>query len=304
MGPIKGVSGLQSQVWAIHLAMKLAFMEGLQSVRIECDNVRAFDMLLDQDQEELEEEGLVAVVQQVNILYAEFNKRRSDVSCQRKCRLTSVFATRNNAPAYLAEYGLRNCTDLVEVLSPFGRFAEILDLDKGLGPHFPAFSILPNFGLGDVIHPEQVQERTESLNWVSQSNPFWPWDNFHSVDRGLGRESATNLFPWVCTNPQPWVDPIANPVTGLLKQGGIVINEQAQSRVPVASIPTNYADKGKGILTESDIPPTNNLSTLSACRLDTQVLNSQSVQSMGLPFSCSMDSFEVGESSHGLNSKE
>lgn len=102
MGPLTGsLEGFESQIWAIHLAMKLAFKSPFTHVYIECDNVEAFNMLVDQDQEELEAEGLTGAVQQINILFSEFNKPRANFAEQRSCRIYSVFATRSKQGSYI-----------------------------------------------------------------------------------------------------------------------------------------------------------------------------------------------------------
>lgn len=100
---------------------------------------------------ELEEKGLTVVVHQINKLHVEYNKEMEFPQLQRSCKIYTVFATRNRAPAYMAEYALNNCTSLVGVSTPFGNLPEILHLDIGLGPNLNAFEILPNFGLGEVI---------------------------------------------------------------------------------------------------------------------------------------------------------
>lgn len=49
-------------------------------------------------------------------------------------------------PWYHAEYDFNCCSGLVDVPLPFAQLEEYLDLDNGLGPHFSAFEIVPNFG--------------------------------------------------------------------------------------------------------------------------------------------------------------
>lgn len=70
MGPLKDMEGFESQVWAIHMAMKLAYEMQIPHVHIETDNIVAFKMLVEQDEEELEDEGLTVAVQQINLLHA------------------------------------------------------------------------------------------------------------------------------------------------------------------------------------------------------------------------------------------
>lgn len=38
MGPLKGMEGFESQVWAIHMVMKIAYKQQVQHVHIETDN--------------------------------------------------------------------------------------------------------------------------------------------------------------------------------------------------------------------------------------------------------------------------
>lgn len=139
MGPLKAVEGIESQFWAIHLAMKLDFLKRIHSSYIEFDNVVAFDLIVDQDADELEQEGLLLAAQQINLLYAQYNKHGENGVQQKSCKIYSVFSTRNRAPSYLAEYGFNSCSSLVWVTAPFGDLLEILDLDMGLGPHWDAY---------------------------------------------------------------------------------------------------------------------------------------------------------------------
>lgn len=76
MGPLKDMEGFESQVWVIHMVMKLAYKMQIPHVHIESDNIVAFEMLVDQDEEELDEEGLTVAVQQINLLHAQYFKDR------------------------------------------------------------------------------------------------------------------------------------------------------------------------------------------------------------------------------------
>lgn len=38
MGPLKGVEGFESQVWAIHVAINIAYQQQVQHLHIETDN--------------------------------------------------------------------------------------------------------------------------------------------------------------------------------------------------------------------------------------------------------------------------
>ncbi|KAK1370711.1 hypothetical protein POM88_036803 [Heracleum sosnowskyi] len=145
-------------MWAIHLVMKLAVQRNIHHVHVETANIIPFDMLAEKDEEDLEIEGLTVAVQQINILHAELNRVFRDGTQPRSCRITSVFTTRNRAPMFLAKYGFRHCSGLVEVPYPFGNLVKIVDLDNGMGPHFPAFEIMPNFGLGEVVDVAVNQE--------------------------------------------------------------------------------------------------------------------------------------------------
>lgn len=57
-----------------------------------------------------------------------------------------------------------------------------MDLDNGLGPHLPAFNILPNFGLGEMIHPEQVEAHAGDFTWFPSFNQVLLLDNSHMID--------------------------------------------------------------------------------------------------------------------------
>lgn len=59
-------------------------------MHIECDNIVAYDLLVDQDVDELKEEGLLLVAQQINLLYTEYNKLAENPEQQKSCRIFSV----------------------------------------------------------------------------------------------------------------------------------------------------------------------------------------------------------------------
>lgn len=165
MGPLLGMNGFQTQLWAIHKAICTAFTKGIPHVEVETDNVLAFDILLDPDEDIVEEEGLGQVIQQINILFSAYNDIKADGTVLKSCRVREIFSTRNWAPFFLAEYGIRNCLSLVEVPSPFGQLEEILDLNNGLGPRLDIFNVQPNFGLGyfvQVAPPSPVQNTNGS----------------------------------------------------------------------------------------------------------------------------------------------
>lgn len=105
MGPMKGLSGLEAQVWAIHFAMKQGVLRNHPDIHIETDNIHAFNLVKERDEEIIEVEGFTVAVQQINVLHAELNRVFEDESQPRSCRITSVFATTNSAHMYLAEYG-------------------------------------------------------------------------------------------------------------------------------------------------------------------------------------------------------
>lgn len=99
-----------------------------------------FDILVEQDERFLRLRGLITAVQQISVLHAKLNRVFEDGSQPRSCKINSILSTRNSAPIlFLAEYGFNHCEGLVEVLAPFGQLAEILDIDNGLGPCWPAF---------------------------------------------------------------------------------------------------------------------------------------------------------------------
>ncbi|KAK1383283.1 hypothetical protein POM88_021018 [Heracleum sosnowskyi] len=58
MGPLRGMNGFQAQLWAVHLAMYIAFKKKIHHVIVETNNVSAFDILLDPDEDIVEKEGL------------------------------------------------------------------------------------------------------------------------------------------------------------------------------------------------------------------------------------------------------
>lgn len=255
MSPLQGIEGVESQFWAIHRAMKLAFSQRIHHVIIECDNIVAFDLLADQDEEELEEEGLLVAAQQINLLYFEYNKVRDPSEPKMSCKIYTVYATRNRAPAYLAEYGLHNCSSLVHVPVPFGDLHEILDLDMGFGPHLDAFDISPNFGLGEVSNQPQVYPSPSLQHSTPQSLPLaspaldnFEWPPFHPL---LINAPFPSVFfqdsfsqPW-----SPFPRDLSLSSSFSLPSRGIIINDTTPNLSLNPSAPLiDASDKGKAPL--------------------------------------------------------
>lgn len=63
MSPMKDMQVFQYQDWAIHLAMKLAAISKIPHIHIELDNIMTFALLVDQNKENLEMEGVTIVLQ-------------------------------------------------------------------------------------------------------------------------------------------------------------------------------------------------------------------------------------------------
>lgn len=74
MGPLKGMEGVQSQIWAVHQVTKIVVKRDIHHMHIETDNIVAFDILAEHDEEILENEGVTVAVQQINVLHVELNK--------------------------------------------------------------------------------------------------------------------------------------------------------------------------------------------------------------------------------------
>lgn len=291
--------------------MKLAFEKQIPHVHIECDNIVAYDLLVDNDVEELEEEGLLVPAQQINLLYAEFNKPRT-ADLQRSCKLYSVFATRNAAPAYVAEFGLNHCSSLVEIPEPFSRLQEILDMDIGLGPHLDAFEVQPNFGLGEEVH-----NHLSPAPPVSQHMGFFPMDlavaNFiPTIDHAwvehaeavpdfgfnaglnMNMDFETSIFAPAVSSPSLLLwDSFMIPLPRLdgRRDRGIII--QDTPHIPIYVTVTSQpaaTDKGKNPVIES--MANNGSLGMSQCSSSGIDLNNN-------PTSLSLcKSFEIGESSY------
>ncbi|KAK1362331.1 hypothetical protein POM88_046805 [Heracleum sosnowskyi] len=208
--------------------MKIAYKIQILHVHIECDNVVAFDMLVEQDEEEIEEEGLIVAVQQLNVvLYIVYNKQNEHFPPQKSCRMYFVYDTRNMAPTYMVVHALNYCSNLVEVMSCLVIFFEILDLDNDSGPRLPAFEILPTFALEEVVQiipyfysfPEEnhlidnhfLPYVNDALPFDSQPTMFGNDIRVISVDKtsnliGFDMHQNSSCFPWVNADIRSYVD--------------------------------------------------------------------------------------------------
>lgn len=157
MGPIRGANELQSELWALHIAMKWAYGKKLPKVIIETDNIVAFQIYRHQNDEEdvIEEEELSEVHHQINMLKHQYNRPQEKGKQGWQCEIKSIMNTRNEAAFMLARHAIANCSSLVEVPHPIAAIKEQLDIDAGFGPHREALAIQPNHGLGEVFCPEK-----------------------------------------------------------------------------------------------------------------------------------------------------
>ncbi|KAL1827303.1 hypothetical protein ACET3Z_005715 [Daucus carota] len=95
--------------------MVTAYQKRIPRVILESDNVHAYEILLDQDGDMIEEEE-------------------------------------NRAALCMAQYGMSHVSSLVEVPQPFAELQEKLDMDVGSGPHVDFLDVQPNFGNGELMH--------------------------------------------------------------------------------------------------------------------------------------------------------
>ncbi|KAL1818411.1 hypothetical protein ACET3Z_013280 [Daucus carota] len=151
MGPMKDIGFLELQLWAIHKAMVTAYEKRIPRVIIETDNVHAYDILLEEDDDMIEEEGLEEVVRQINNLSRTYNGTRQEDGTKWDCELVLVNAAKNRAALCMAQYGMTNFESLVEVPRPFEELQEQLNMDIGLGPRADFLEVQPNFGRGEIV---------------------------------------------------------------------------------------------------------------------------------------------------------
>ena len=156
MGPMREVGFLELQLWAIHKVMLTAYKRRIPRVILETDNIQAYEILLEQDDDFIEDEGLEEVVRQINSLSRTYNHLRQDDGSRWDCELVSVLASRNRAALCMAQYGMEHCSSLVEVPVPFEELQEQLDLDMGFGPHADFLEVQPNFGDGELAEEPPV----------------------------------------------------------------------------------------------------------------------------------------------------
>ena len=152
MGPMKDIGFLELQLWAIHKAMVTAYRKKIPRVILETDNVHAYEILLDQDGDFLEEEGLEEVVRQINNMSRTYNGMKQADGTKWDCELKLVNASMNRAALCMAQHGMSNYSALVEVPVPFEELQEQLDLDIGFGPHADFLEVQENFGEGETLN--------------------------------------------------------------------------------------------------------------------------------------------------------
>lgn len=90
MSPMKAIGFLELQLWAIHKAMVTAFSMKIPRVILETDNVHAYEILLEQDDDMIEEEELGEVVRQINNMSRTYNNMRQEDDSKWECELVGV----------------------------------------------------------------------------------------------------------------------------------------------------------------------------------------------------------------------
>ncbi|KAL1820757.1 hypothetical protein ACET3Z_015626 [Daucus carota] len=62
----------------------------------------------------------------------------------------------------MAQYGMENCSSLVEVPVPFEELQERLEMDMGFGPNAEFLEVQPNFGEGEMLEaPPTIELSSE-----------------------------------------------------------------------------------------------------------------------------------------------
>lgn len=129
---VPGLSSLGSQLYAIHVGLRRAFIERASSVIIETDNMEAFGAIhfahLHQHPE-------------LDDLIHQIITRIRDPNWV--CTLRFIYSNRNQAAIYLSLMGGELFCRLYIFYEPIGRLAEIMNHDMGLGPLGPQFLEAP-----------------------------------------------------------------------------------------------------------------------------------------------------------------
>lgn len=91
--------------------MIYAYLKNTSYVITKLDNTAAFGVLSRHDPVEMEEEGVMIVVKQLQKNFYMFSKYNEDGSQPRKCSLLSLFTNRNNINIvlFMSYYSMLNC---------------------------------------------------------------------------------------------------------------------------------------------------------------------------------------------------
>lgn len=146
MGPLKEVSHFQAQLKAIHMGMKAAYARGFNDLCIQTEHMESFRILRRQNFEEANREGLMDIIKEINSC-----NPLVDLPYEPVCEIYPILANRNQPARFLAVRGLETCTDIVEVNLNMKELRKLLAIDIGWGSQQEPMSILPNFGLGEVV---------------------------------------------------------------------------------------------------------------------------------------------------------
>lgn len=170
----------------------------------------------------------------------------------------------------MVEFVLNHCTGSVYVSSPFGNLSEFLDLDIGLGPHLEAFEIIPNFGLGKVIHPPFPSELNNMMqdhavnHQLLDDQGLAPNLNQHDHFVNIGQDDVARTYmvedefmndPWNGGSTYFWLNQNGLNSESFLcpsfehasyANKGIIINEPSYPVNPGVKIKEAVMDNGKG----------------------------------------------------------
>lgn len=146
MEPVHDLTDFQIQLWTVHKDIKEAFSRDFNNLLIETEHEVSFNILRRQNFDEASGENLVEPIRAINACNPLLPSDSEPI-----VRVYTVSEGRNQVARFVADFGMRNVTSLVEVDYSFAEMRNLQDIDIGWGPHLPSLEVTSVMGPGEVI---------------------------------------------------------------------------------------------------------------------------------------------------------
>ncbi|KAL1811982.1 hypothetical protein ACET3Z_022047 [Daucus carota] len=218
LGPLNHLTEEQAIMAAIQAACVFAQEKEMELTQIETTNPDIFDLISSQEHLIIPEDLLEAFRLFNSIHFIQGSTSR---------KITWIPDHMNSVAIYMAEHGLDNLSELVELpgASTFENLQFLLDRDMGMVINNPDVEVVENMGLGEVVDgpPPSVpaKRKWEGFNHAKMENGYWDVydspspsaydkkcviERFDYFDWSGGARSGASGFDGPAVGVGPWTE--------------------------------------------------------------------------------------------------